>query len=200
MSLLRSYSFGTAFGQDGIPEEVLGLFLELAEHPDKKVEFASEIMFAGMCGRINFNSKFNIDAYEAAIRKNEALNKNNKRKKECAIDFLGLLEDENDTKISYGLASVDYVSNHTVKKMEDAYEQLVMEDELRYAVESIKSLQPVLMTEARIDIIHTIRQALKGVPDSVRNLQNICKEYAVLAEQVQIVLGSGYSFEEIFAQ
>ena len=46
--------------------------------------------------------------------------------------------------------------------MEDAYEELLLEEELRYAVDTIKSLQPVLMVEAKVDFITAMRQALKG--------------------------------------
>ena len=69
MSLLHSYSFGTAFGQDGLSSDVLGLFTELVDNPNKKIEFASEIIDAGMTGAINFRRPFSIDAYEAGIRK-----------------------------------------------------------------------------------------------------------------------------------
>jgi hypothetical protein len=44
-----------------------------------------------------------------------------------------------------------------------------------------------------------MKQALKGIPESVKILQNVCNEYEVLAEQVRTVLSSGYTFEEIFA-
>lgn len=195
MSLLRSFSFGQFHGISELPDEVLSLFSSLVENPDKKIEFASEIISAGLQGNIDFGREFNIDAYEAAIRKNQKLGKSNKRKREVFLDFTA--GDDDDSQA--GGIRVDIASAQNVQQMEDAYEQLMDEDELRYAVSAIKSLQPVLMVEARLDLIYTIRQALKGIPDSVKMLRQVCTDYEVLGEQVQVVLGSGYAFEELFA-
>jgi cell fate (sporulation/competence/biofilm development) regulator YmcA (YheA/YmcA/DUF963 family) len=198
MSLLRSYSFGQMNGVDELPEEILRLFTDLVEIPEKQIEFASEIISAAMQGNIDLEHEFNIDAYESAIRKNIRLGKEAKRKKEVFLDYTDSSDSWEETAQAGGIKA-DVATLQAVNKMEDAYEQIMLEDELQYAVETIKSLQPMLLIEARIDFLHTMKQALKGIPESVKILQNVCNEYEVLAEQVRTVLSSGYTFEEIFA-
>ena len=198
MSLLRSYSFGQMNGVDELPEEILRLFTDLVEIPEKRIEFASEIISAAMQGNIDLEHEFNIDAYESAIRKNIRLGKEAKRKKEVFLDYTDSSDNWEETAQAGGIKA-DVATLQAVNKMEDAYEQIMLEDELQYAVETIKSLQPMLLIEARIDFLHTMKQALKGIPESVKILQNVCNEYEVLAEQVRTVLSSGYTFEEIFA-
>lgn len=198
MSLLRSYSFGQMNGVDELPEEILRLFTDLVEIPEKQIEFASEIISAAMQGNIDLEHEFNIDAYESAIRKNIRLGKEAKRKKEVFLDYTDSSDSWEETAQAGGIKA-DVATLQAVNKMEDAYEQIMLEDELQYAVETIKSLQPMLLIEARIDFLHTMKQALKGIPESVKILQSVCNEYEVLAEQVRTVLGSGYTFEEIFA-
>lgn len=198
MSLLRSYSFGQMNGVDELPEEILRLFTDLVEIPEKQIEFVSEIISAAMQGNIDLEHEFNIDAYESAIRKNIRLGKEAKRKKEVFLDYTDSSDSWEETAQAGGIKA-DVATLQAVNKMEDAYEQIMLEDELQYAVETIKSLQPMLLIEARIDFLHTMKQALKGIPESVKILQNVCNEYEVLAEQVRTVLSSGYTFEEIFA-
>lgn len=195
MSLLRSFSFGQFHGITELPDEVLLLFSDLVEDPGKHVKYASEIISAGLQGNIDFGRSFNIDAYEAAITRNQQMNTSKKRKKETWLDF-GTGDDEEPAN---GGVRVDIASLQNVSQMEDAYEKLMAEDELRYAISAIKSLQPVLMVEARMDILLTMRQALKGIPDSVKMLKTVCEEYEILGEQIKVVLSSGQSFEEMFA-
>lgn len=195
MGLLRSYSFGQFHGITELPEEVLSLFTSLVEEPGKNIRYASEIISAGLQGNIDFSREFNIDAYEAAITRNLGLNKSRKQKKETFLDFSG--GDGDDTQ--HGGVRVDIASMSNALQMEDAYEALLDEDELRYAITTIKSLQPVLLVEARLDLIYTIRQALKGIPDSVKMLRTVCEDYEIVGEQIKVVLGSGHEFEEMFA-
>lgn len=196
MSLLRSFSFGQFHGITELPDEVLGLFASLVTEPGKHVKYASEIISAGLQGNIDFGREFNIDAYEAAITRNQQLNTSRKRKKETFLDFTSG-DDSDETQ--HGGVRVDIASLSNVAQMEDAYEQLLAEDELKYAISAIKSLQPVLMVEARMDILYTMQQALKGIPDSVKMLRQVCEDYEILGEQIKVVLSSGYSFEEMFA-
>lgn len=197
MSLLKSYSFGHIFGVTELPNEVLNLFIGLSKNPEKKIEYASEIISAGLQGNIDFNHEFNLDAYEAAIRKNLKLGKESRRKKEVFLDFTDNNDDWEETQYAGGIKA-DVATTHAVQKMEDAYDKLIMEDELRYAVDTIKSLQPMLLVEAKMDFMHTMEQALKGIPESIKLLQRVCDEFEVVAEQIKIILGSGYTFEEIF--
>ena len=195
MSLLRSFSFGHISGVTELSNEILGLFEDLVYNPEKKIEFASEIISAG---NIDFKHDFNIDAYESAIRKNQRLGKEAKRKKEVFLDFSDNSDDWDET-VQAGGIKADTATTRATKKMEDAYEQLLADEELKYAVETIKSLQPMLLVEAKMDFMCTVKQALKGIPESVNLLKRVCDDYEVVAEQVKIILGSGKTFEEIFA-
>lgn len=197
MSLLRSYSFGHVFGVTELPEEVLNLFIGLSYNPEKKVEYSSEIISAGLQGNIDFNREFNLDAYEATIRKNLRLGKESKRKKEVFLDFTDNSSDWEETASAGGMKA-DIASVRAVEKMEDAYEKILLDDELKYAVETIKSLQPMLLVEEKMDFLYTMKQALKGIPESIKILQRVCEDFEVVAEQVKVILGSGYTFEEIF--
>lgn len=194
MSLLRSFSFGQFHGVTELPENVLSLFTSLVEDPTKKIQYASEIISAGLQGNIDFSREFNIDAYEATITRNQRLGVSKRSKK---VSFLDMASDSSDEPAAGGVR-VDIASLQNVSQMEDAYEQLMDEDELKYAISAIKSIQPVLVVEARMDLLYTMRQALKGIPDSVKMLRQVCEDYEVLGEHIKVVLGSGYSFDEMF--
>jgi hypothetical protein len=198
MSLLRSYSFGHVYGVTELTDDVLGLFVSLVESPNKKIEHASEIISAGLQNHIDFTKEFNIDAYEAKIRKNELLGKENKRKKESYLDFSDNSDDWDDTVASGGIKA-DVATTHAALQMKDAYEEIIMEDSLRYAIDTITSLRTELLVDAKLDIVRTIQQALKGIPDSIKALKLVCDEYDIVAEQIEVILSSGMEFEAMFA-
>ena len=60
--LLRSYSFGTYMGVNELPVNILNLFLPLVTQPNKQIECVSEVVSAGLQGRIDFSKEFNLDA------------------------------------------------------------------------------------------------------------------------------------------
>ena len=197
MSLLRSYSFGTFFGVNELPVEVLNLFVGV--NSDEKIEYASEIIFNGLQGRIDLNKGFNLKAYEAAIRKNQRLGTDAEKKKRSWIDFDEPSSDDYSETVTSGGISVNELNSKAVDKVEDAFEQYLDDDELQYAIDTIKSLQPQLLTEAQVDLIGCIKQALKEVPQAIQTLKEVCEEFPLVSELVEIVLTSNKSFEECFA-
>ena len=198
-NLLKSYSFGTFHGVDNIPINILGLFSELAEDPEKKIQYASEIISNGLEGRINFNRRFNIDAYEAKIRQNQGLTKSAKGKKELFLDY-GSGSDDNNTEVRRkGGICLDNTNEVALMKMEDAYDKLINDDEVKYAIKTIKSLQKPLFIEEQVNFIGLLEQALNQVPDAIESIKNICQNYPVVSEQVEVILNSGYSFKECFS-
>lgn len=197
MSLLRSYSFGSFHGYSELPKEVLNLFVKANQTPNKKIEFASEIISNGLQGRIDFTREFNLDAYEATIRKNQRLNLDAKKRKETYIDYSASGDDWSDVFRTGGM-TIDAVSASAIVDVKDAFEQLMDDEELKYAIESIKSLQPVLFVEEQVDFIGAIKDALNGIPNALATVKEICDKYDVVAEQVKCILSSGYSFEECF--
>lgn len=193
MGLLCSYSFGYIDGESELTEATLGLFVGLVEDPTKNIEYASEIVTAGQRRKIDVRRPFNIDAYEAGIRRNSELHKHGRRKKEVGFGPDVDLEDSEP-----GVLTESYVSNNLVDKMEDVYEKLLLDDELQYAVRTIQGLRSVFFVEEKCDILLVLRQALEGIPISIAKLKSICGNYADVAELIKELLGSGYSYEEMF--
>lgn len=196
MQMLHSLSFGTiGNGKSEIPTEVLNLFLSLSDNPSKKLEFASEIVENGLAGRIRLDSSFNIDAYEATIRKNLRLGKESKRKK---ISYFDLCTEDTDAFTKQDGVSLEaYVPK--ALQMQDAFEQLLCDEELSYAISTIRALDKDLQVEENIFIIDVIKQALLGIPTAVDSIKYICSKYKLVAEQLETILSSGKSFNEMFA-
>ena len=199
MSLLRSYSFGFYNGCSEIPNELLShCFSSLVESPEKHTEYALDIILRGLQGSIDFTKDFNIDAYEATIRHNLKMNKEGRKKKESYISSDDCEEDWDAVAMNGGI-KMDVLSARAAEHMRDAYDELIQEDALRFAVETINSLREDLLIEERMDIVVVIKQALKCIPESVKMLKRVCSEYSVLAEQIQVILESGVDLDMLFA-
>ena len=48
------------------------------------------------------------------------------------------------------------------------------------------------------DVKYTVYMALRGIPDAIDMVKNLCEEYPVAADLLKIILDSNYSYEEIF--
>lgn len=199
MSNLSSLSFGLAYGVSEIPKEVLGLFTDLALNTDKRIEFTEEIVSNGLQGRIDFNKPFNIDAYEATIRKNQNLCKESKRKKVRYIDFSSG-DDYEDISKNGGIREDDlHKSSDSVRAMRDAFEEFIDDESLQYAVNSIKALSEELLIEEEVDLIEALKSAKRGTPSAVTVVKNLCSKYTVVADLIYEILDSGRDLEEVFA-
>ena len=66
-------------------------------------------------------------------------------------------------------------------------------------MKTIKSLQKDLLIEKHVDFIGLIQEALNQIPSAIASVKEICDEYPIVAEQVEIILNSGNSFEECFS-
>lgn len=194
---LRSFSFGTFMGVSELPVEVLNLFLSLTENPNKQVEFASEIITAGLQGRIDFGKEFNIDAYEATIRKNQHLLKENERKKKSYIDFSSA-DDFEDVASSGGIKA-DFIQLDSIEEMKDAFEEVLLNEELAYAVSTVKSINEEFISDYGTDLIFALKRAVQGIPQAVEELKKICEEFSVVAELIETILSSKQEVEVLFA-
>lgn len=192
---LRSFSFGSSMGVDEIPQKVLSLF---STHvgAGKQIQYASEIIFAGIQGRINLDREFNLEGYIKAIEHNTNLYKNNRKKKESFIDNSSSSDDYMDV-VKEGGIKADHIQLDEVR---DAFEELVEHDELRYAVSAIKKVNAEFIVVEELDLIEAIRMALKGIPQALADVQRICEFYPRVAENIKTILSSGFEFEAIFAQ
>ena len=82
----------------------------------------------------------------------------------------------------------------------DAYADFADACELQYAVEKLNSLNGYFMVNARCDVKLAVRQALRGIPDSIVLLKRLCEEYPVAADLLKIILGSGQPYESMFPE
>lgn len=194
---MRNYSFGIYNGFNELPTEVLNLFVGLADNPNQQVEFSCEIVEAGLAGKIDFSKPFNIVAYENAIRKNNSLTANTKRKKEVSIDFFSNSEDDNVN--TYDVISEDTASNQLASKVKDAYAEIFEDDELNFAISTIVGLNDDMMAVEEIDLIRCLKDAVLGVEKAVATIKRISNSYPVLAESIQTVLASGQEVNVLFA-
>lgn len=194
MGCLGSYSFGSYMGVDEIPEKVLGLFTSSAENGES-LQYASEIVFSGIKGRINLDGEFNIHAYERAITKNGILSDYSRSKKETFLDC-GTSNDDYDSVTQAGGVQADRLNLEVVQ---DAFEELLDDDELACAVSNIRRLNPEFITVEETDIIEALRLALKGIPQAIKELKRICEFYPQMSEDIKTVLSCGLSFDEVFA-
>lgn len=194
MGLLKSYRFGGFLGVDTIPEDVLKLFTD-SVGKKKQISYASEIIFSGIQGRIDLNHPFHLDAYEKAIEKNDALAKNNRKKKESYIEF-GSSSEDFDSVAQSGGVQEDHLN---IENVQDAFEELLDSDELNYAVSNIKNLNKDLIVVEDIDLIEALKLALKGIPQAIKEVKRICEFYPSISESVHTILSSGKDFYEVFA-
>ena len=194
MGLLKSYRFGSFLGVDEVPENVLNLFTD-SVNKKKEISYASEIIFSGIQGRIDLNHTFHLDAYEKAIEKNGALAQNNKKKKESYIEF-GTSSEDYDSVAQNGGIQEDHLN---IENVQDAFEELIDSDELRYAVSNIKNLNQDLILVEDVDLIEALKLALQGIPQAIKEIKRICEFYPIISESVQTILGSGKDFYEVFA-
>ena len=194
---MKNYSFGIYRGFNELPTEVLNLFVDLADNPNQQVEFSCEIVEAGLAGKIDFSKPFNIVAYENAIRKNNTLTANTKRKKEVSIDFFS--NSESDNVNTYDVISEDTASNQLASKVKDAYAEIFEDDELNFAISTIVGLNDDIMAVEEVDLIRCLKDAVLGIERAVTTIKRISNSYPILAESIQTVLASGQEVNVLFA-
>ena len=195
-STLKSFSFGVYKGYSEIPASVWGLFTEMGNDPTKSVPYVDEILNAGLEGRIATNLPFYIDAYCKAVESNTRM-ADYARVKRVVSTVDTDVKDMDDMRNAYGTVSLSHVS--LVARMEDSFDKLADDEELRYAISQIRSLNESFILEYSVNIIETIKYAVRGIPSAIDNLRKLCNEFSDIAEYVQIILSSGRGFEEIFA-
>ena len=208
MSLLRSYSFYDEVD----PKAYLGL-LAMQENPSGHFDCTIEYLNAVQRGEFNLDKfeeaakrdelkgtthynelkkEFNLKAYDYKVKEIREKRRWKSDRKKLRIYEAG----EDGTADAYGVLE-SVVTECAGQK--DAYEDFLNEDELSYAVKYLYDSRGWLMTEARIDIIQTLRQALKGVPDAVRNLASVVEEYPVVGDCVRVILSSGKDLEDVLS-
>lgn len=196
-STLKSCSFGSYKGKDGIPEEVLRLLSSLK--PEMGVEYVQEIIDAGLDGRINLDGNFNLGGYVYAIKRNGQLSERKEMARESHINFSSDGDTRSgETRQEAGMVDANVVAYKMYTQMNDSFENLVEDADLRYAIETIKSINEELVITYDVDLIVLLKKAASGVPQAVAKLKQLCDDFALVREQVKIVLSSGKPIEECF--
>ena len=176
--LLRSVSFTTECNP-----KIWELFKK-ADELGTKLDYTLEIIEAAMQGRIDLEGEFKLKEYVASIDRSRRLE--GLREKKKAVHVTDISDDEEDSGVAY---PVD--SRNDFEEFENNYE-------FCNAVDTFNSMQHYFMINAKCDAKLAVHQALKGVPDAVELVKNLCDEYPIAAELLEVILGSGYSYEDIF--
>lgn len=190
--MLRSLSYGRTEGFKEIPVEVLKLFQDMLV-TGETTDYAYEIVQAGLKGNIDFSKEFNRKAYEFAIEKHKYLKKRAKAKREIFIEFAPI-EDSVPPK---GGVHIDLLNEKSSLQVTDCYEELLDVEEFQYALESLKNLNVEFQIDFGIDIFQCLKQSLQGVPDAIRKLRKLCKNYELVGENIEILLKSGKNLLEL---
>lgn len=178
--LLRSVSFNTECSP-----KVWELF-EKANELGTKLDYTLEIIEAAMQGRIDFEKDFKLKEYVASIdraRRLEGL-----REAKRAVHVTDVSDDEDSSGVPYPVDD------------RDDYEELENKFELQQAVDRFNEMQNYFLVNAKCDSKLAVRQALRGIPESIELVKNLCDEYPIAADLLKIILGSGYSYEQIFPE
>ena len=197
---LGSFSFGSYKGVNELPEDVVLLFSEMADKPTKGIMHVEEIINAGLEGRIDFNSEFKLEAYDYTITNNLRLNVEKERKKKTFINFGGS-DMETEQALRKGGISIDVVSSSAsvIEDMRDAFEEVLDDSELKYAISTIKSLNEDFIVDFNVDLITLIKRSVLGIPQAISKLKEVCQDFSIVSEQVEIILKSGHDIEKCFA-
>lgn len=150
-------------------------------------DYSIELIDAMMDSRISKKDEFNLFGYCKCIRDGKFQNDLKRLKKEQY-----LIEDDDDESTG--------VKASTLIEERDDYEVFEDTEEAMYTVKKIQALNFEFISELGIDLVHCLRQAVKGIPDAIETLTEFCNEYHKYAEYVQIILSCGIPFEELFPE
>lgn len=185
--LLRSYGFAEEIGGD-----IWNLFKNVNKLPAGMDYHVLEIIRSAQTGDIDAkkyaedDKDFDIVSYVKKIEKNQRQEYSRNKKREKV-----LLDDVDADEEGVVAPTVPFA---------DPYESIDNADELEEAVRWIHDNAMWMLVECRIDIYLCMRQALKGIPESIQALRRVSEEYELVGEKIYAVLSSGYSFEELFGK
>ncbi|MDE7476812.1 MAG: hypothetical protein K2M91_02490, partial [Lachnospiraceae bacterium] len=183
MGMLRSLSF-----EKDLDLNVWGLFKD-ANELGSRLDYTLEIVDAAVAGNIDFENEFKLEAYINRInhmRRLEALRESKK--------VVYVADDSDDASDTSGVVPDKQMC---FADASDAYADFADACELQYAVEKLNSLNGYFMVNAGCDVKLAVRQALRGIPDSVELLKGLCEDYPVAADLLKIILGSGQPYESM---
>lgn len=180
MKPLRSYSF-----REESNLEIWHHLFKDANEMGTRLDYTLEIFDAAVEGDIDLTREFKLEEYINKINHTRMLESLREAKRTVPVK-----EDSDDDGEESGVA---YPADAS-----DAYGELLDDCELQYAVEKLNVLNAYYMAEALCDVRGAVRQALKGIPQSIQIVKDLCGEYPVLADLLKIILGSGHPYESLF--
>ena len=180
--LLRSFHF-----TQQLSGEMLDVLFKDLPNYHGEFDYSIELIEAALEGRIDIEKPFNLFGWCKTVRDGNFQTELKRLKKQ---EYL--IEDDDEDKT--GVKASSLVEEH------DDYEVFIDNEELLYTVKKIRALNNEIIVAMGIDLIFCMRQAVRGIPQAIMELSNICKEYTWIAEYVQIILSSGISFEELFPE
>lgn len=185
MGLMKSMSFN-----EEIDSKIWELFKD-ANKLGSRLDYTLEIIDAALEGHIDLGKKFELEKYINRINHVRRLEALREAKKVVHITDDSGDDEENTSGVSSDKLS--YFADST-----DEYKALEDRCEFQYAVSKFNSMRKYFMVNAKCDVKTVIHQALKGIPDSVELLKELCNDYPMAGELLKIILSSGYKYEEIF--
>lgn len=192
MSMLRSYSF---VKEDYINMGMLwSIFKPVARLDCKGCDYVLEIVESALDGKLKIdgvdtdgNAIFDLERYERKVEKNRKLEQARRHKREKV-----LLDDYDDLETEGVLA--DTIS---ALQTEDIAESIVNKAELEWALKYLDENFFDLLVWEKMDIKIALRQANKGIPESIQLIKKVVDKYPIMAEIIHIILSCGKPLEEI---
>ena len=166
---------GSCFSfEEHVPIEILGI-MDFSSGKD----YYYEIINSAMNGGINYDMEFNQCGFVAAIKRNQRMSEKNAP--------LPLIENEGaDTVYDQKGVSVNTLPTFDVR-----YNDYENQQEYEDALKSVQAMSRELFKTYRVNIKVLLQNALNGVPEAVIKLKQICKDYELFAEQLEIILKYG---------
>ena len=198
-SSLMSFSFGSFEGVNDLPPDVIMLFQGMQATPEKNLECSLDIIRGGLKGTINTNRPFNMRGWEYTYLKNERLGTFKKQAKQKYIAHgVGGNSDEFNQAMRSGGITEDQLAISAIEELTDAFEELIDNEELNYAISTIKSLNEDFILDYDVDLVSLIKKAVGGYHSSIEKLKEVCEEFTLVADYVKVILESGATIESCF--
>lgn len=184
----------SAFAYRGLEygEECWNLFKEMTDAPENTVEYVDEILTAYQNGKINLDKEFNLRGYCYRVAENQEKKALQNAKKETFL----FDNDEDDYEEASRQGGVSY---NRFERLDDGFEQLENDDELAYAISTIKNLRKDFLMEEGIDLVVLLQRVKEFLPQAITKMREVCSEFELIGEQVHTILESGISIEEYFS-
>ena len=157
---------------------------------------------------VSFNTECPTKVWELFEKANELGTKLDYTLEIIEAAMQGRIDFEKDFKLKEYVASID--RTRRLEGLREAKKAVHLTDvsddedenkfELLQAVNQFNELQYYFMVNAKCDSKLAVRQALRGIPESIELVKNLCNDYPIAADLLKIILGSGYSYEQIFPE